>query len=391
MRNLLSAQDQQQKQPNKKRRIVVIGAGAFGGWTALHLLRAGSQVTLVDAWGPGNSRASSGGETRITRATYGPDRIYTNMSLRALEIWKENEKRWHIQLFHQIGFLRMTGPNDEYLRGTLPVLHEAGVEFEELHQPDLERRYPQVHWEGVTWAIYEPGAGYLTARRACEAVLAAFIAESGRYQQLFVKPPAPSDGELHGITLSDGSRLSADAYVFACGPWLGQLFPDVVGKQIVPTRQEVFFFGTPPGETRFFEEQFPVWIDQRFYGIPGNQWRGLKIADDDRGPRFDPTTSERMPTEEAIHQARKYLEFRFPALKAAPLLETRVCQYENSPDHDFIMDRHPQASNVWLVGGGSGHGFKHGPAVGEMMAGLVLGQRTPPERFCLSRLGKFRS
>ena len=132
----------------------------------------------------------------------------------------------------------------------------------------------------------------------------------------------------------------------------------------------------------------PVWIDRReqiFYGIPGNQWRGFKIADDTRGAPFDPTTGERVVSAEGLRSAREYLGFRFPELEGSPLLESSVCQYENSPDQDFIVDRHPAAENVWIVAGGSGHGFKHGPAMGELVAANVLGERPVERSFSLAR------
>ena len=198
-------------------------------------------------------------------------------------------------------------------------------------------------------------------------------------------------GELSSVQLTDGSRLTADAFVFACGPWLGALFPDVIGERVRPTRQEVFFFGTPAGDRRFTEEALPVWADHgtRFmYGIPGNEWRGFKVADDTRGPLFDPTTGERKPSDAALQIAREYLAYRFPGLAGAPLVESRVCQYEESPDEHFIIDRHPAAGNIWLVGGGSGHGFKHGPAVGELVARLVLTGEAPDEQFKLSRFAR---
>jgi len=374
---------------SKQRHVVVVGAGAFGGWTALHLRRRGARVTLVDAWGPGNSRASSGGETRVIRATYGPRGIYTHLTARALQLWKENERRWQRKLYHPIGVLWLVENDETYEKAALPVLKEAGLAFEELSGAQTARRYPQINCEQVRWAIFEQDAGYLTARRACAAVLEGFLAEGGEYRQLAVEAgPQPSGGELRGIKLSDGSTVAADAFVFACGPWLGQLFPDVIGDRVRATRQEVFFFGTPPGDVRFTEQALPVWADHGrgfIYGIPGNEWRGFKVADDTRGPPFDPTSGERVPTPEVLKAAREYLAFRFPGLKGAPLVEARVCQYENSPDEHFIIDRHPAAANVWLAGGGSGHGFKHGPAVGELVAKLVLtGEAAPPE-FRLSR------
>jgi len=377
---------------SKQPHVVVVGAGAFGGWTALYLLRRGARVTLLDAWGPGNSRASSGGETRVIRATYGPREIYTRLAARALALWKEHERRWRRQLYHGIGVLWLVEHDEQYEKAALPVLRDAGVTFEELTGAEVTQRYPQINCAQVRWAIFEKDGGYLTARRACAAVLEGFLAEGGEYRQLAVQPNVlPRGGELQGVTLSDGTTLTADRYVFACGPWLGSLFPDAIGDRVRATRQEEFFFGTPPGDRRFTEEALPVWADHgtRFmYGIPGNEWRGFKVADDTRGPAFDPTGGERLPGQEALQTARDYLAFRFPGLEGAPLLEARVCQYENSPDEHFIIDRHPAAANAWLVGGGSGHGFKHGPAVGELVARLVLAGEAPDPQFRLSRLAK---
>ncbi len=375
----------------RKPHVAVVGAGAFGGWSALQLLRRGARVTLLDAWGPGNSRASSGGETRVIRGTYGPRRVYTMMAARALALWREHERRWRRVLYRPIGVLWLVGADDQYEKAALPILKEAGLAFEELAAAGAAKRYPQINFDGIRWAILEKDAGYLTARLACAAVLAGLLAEGGAYRALAAQPGSVAAGEMRGLALSDGTTLEADAYVFACGPWLGRLFPDAIGGRVQATRQEVFFFGTPAGDARFFEGALPVWADHgaRFmYGIPGNEGRGFKVADDTRGPTFDPTAGERIASAEGLQAAREYLGFRFPALTGAPLLEARVCQYENTADEDFIVDRHPLAANVWLVGGGSGHGFKHGPALGEMVAALVLGHGSPDPIFGLSRFAK---
>jgi sarcosine oxidase len=371
--------------------IVVVGAGAFGGWTALYLRRQGAKVTLLDAWGPGNSRASSGGETRVIRATYGDRVVYTRMAARALALWKENEQRWRRQLYHGIGVLWLVESDEQYEKAALPILRSENVRVEELSGPEVTRRYPQINCDRVRWAIFEPDGGYLTARRACAAVLEGFLAEGGEYKQLAVQPPAPRAGRLSSITLSDGSQLTADRFVFACGPWLGSLFPDVIGDRVRATRQEVFFFGTPPGDQRFTESAIPVWADHGptfMYGIPGNEWRGFKVADDTRGPVIDPTSESRVPSPEGVKAAQDYIAYRFPDLKGAPLLEARVCQYEQSPDEHLIIDRHPAAENAWIVGGGSGHGFKHGPAVGELVARLVLSGAAADAEFRLSRFAR---
>jgi glycine/D-amino acid oxidase-like deaminating enzyme len=371
--------------------VIVVGAGAFGGWSALQLAQRGARVTLLDAWGPGNARASSGGETRTIRATYGPAHIvYTKMVVRALQLWQENERRWNLKLFFRSGALRMAGADDSYERAALPVLQEAGVRFEKLSSSECSKRWPQVNFEGVSWSVFEPDSGFLAARRGCEAVLDAFIKAGGQYRQAQVTPGPIARNHIQGVSVSGGEVLNADYYVFAPGPWLGKVFP-FLAPVITSTRQEVFFFGTPAGDVRFTEEHLPTWIDggkTPFFGVPGNHWRGFKIADDTRGPAIDPTTMERQISEEKLAAARAYLRIRFPVLADAPLVESRVCQYENSTDHNFILDRHPEAENVWIVGGGSGHGFKHGPVMGEMVADAVLGLKMPPAEMNLGRLLK---
>ena len=389
--NMLKQADNQGAATKVKTKIAVIGAGAFGGWTALYLLGRGAKVTLLDAWGPGNSRASSGGETRAIRGTYGPNQPYTKMAARATQLWKENEKRWGQKLMHQTGVLWMvTAGDDHFERESLPLLRDAGIAYHELSVQEMATRWPQINLEAVHWGIYEPQGGFLTARVACQAVLDGFLAEGGEYRQVAALP-RDLEGKWDSLSLSDGSRLEADQYVFACGPWLGKLFPEVIGNRIRPTKQDVFFFGTPAGDDRFSEAKLPVWADHRdrfIYGIPGNQGRGFKVADDTRGPEFDPTSGERTVSADGLRAVRDYVAFRFPALKDAPLLESRVCQYENTPDNNFIIDRHPQHEHVWLLGGGSGHGFKHGPALGELVAGLVMERKDPDALFRLARFGR---
>ena len=373
------------------RRVVVIGAGAFGGWTALELCRRGARVTLVDAWGPGNARASSGGETRVIRATYGSRTVYTRMAARAHELWRAHDARFKRGLLRKTGVLWLFGPDDSFGRASTAAFRTLDLPIEDLSRRAASRRFPQIAFDdGVASVLWEPDAGYLFARRACEHVVECVVAEGGEYRQAAVRDPAEADaGALRRIDLDPGGAIEADAFVFACGPWLGQIFPDVIGRRITATRQEVYYFGTPAGDARFHDPAMPVWIDcgdRVFYGIPGNAKRGFKVADDTPGPAFDPTSGTRDATPSGIAAARVFLRRRFPALADAPLLGSEVCQYEASPDSHFIIDRHPAAPNVWIAGGGSGHGFKMGPAVGELLASCVLGAATPDPQFGLARL-----
>ncbi len=370
-----------------KLHVAVIGAGAFGGWTALHLLECGVRVTLLDAWGPGNSRASSGGETRIMRGTYGPDQPYTETAARALGLWQTYERRWKRQLLHRTGVLWMASSRDDsFERGSLDPLRQAKIKFQELSTAQMKKRWPQINFADVYWGIFEPESGYLDARASCQAVVDAFVADGGAYRQRAVLPIGLESAPLRKLLLSDGSHLKADEYVFACGSWLGKLFPETLGSIIRPTKQDIFFFGAPPGDSRFTDAQLPVWGDHGerfFYGIPDGDGRGFKVADDTRGSAFDPTDGERVISPATLKRVREYLAFRFPAMKDAPLIEARVCQYEQTPDSNFVVDRHPRMDNVWLLGGGSGHGFKHGPALGEKMADLILKDGKPTRRLAV--------
>ena len=368
--------------------VAVIGAGAFGGWTALSLLRAGVEVTLLDAWGPGNSRSSSGGESRVIRHSYNKT-IYVDMVKRSLELWHEANEQGDRPLLHISGVLHMHRIESPVsLDGNEMLLQEANAPFERLSHSELARRYPQINVRGIEGAIYEPTAGYLLARRACQAVVDAFIHEGGEYRTALVKPGKIAGGRMTNIALSDGGTLSADQFVFACGPWLRTMFPEELAPHLRISRQEMFFFGTPADDSRYDAGELPVWTDlgdEIWYGIPGGEQRGFKVADDAHGPDHDPSSTERMVSSAGIKAAAEYIAYRFPGLEGAPLIESRVCQYTNTPDGDFIADRHPGATNTWLLGGGSGHGFKHGPAFGEMVAGQVLGENPIEETFSLAR------
>jgi sarcosine oxidase len=370
-------------------RIVVVGAGAFGGWTALALVRRGARVTLLDAWAPGHVRASSGGETRVIRATYGSHAIYTEMAIRALALWREHDSRAGARLLRQTGALWMFQDDDPFGEASARTLESLGLPIERWTLPQAAARYPQIDFTGVRHVLFEPGAGYLMARQACAQVADCVIAEGGEYRRAAAAAPVTIDGgALRSVALQDGDTLEADAFVFACGPWLGQLFPGLLATTLSITKQDVYYFATPPGDPRFDDPALPVWLDfgtRQVYGIPGNSGRGFKIADDAPGPAFEPTSGSREITAEGVADARTVLARRFPALADAPLIGSEVCQYESTPDAHFILDRHPSCANVWIAGGGSGHGFKMGPVVGQLVADGVLADGPVEPAFSLGR------
>ena len=375
----------------KKGHIAVIGAGAFGGWTAHHLLKKGYDVTLLDVFGPGNSRASSGGDSRVIRGIYGEDKIYVDLVARSFKLWKRYQKQWQQSLYFPTGALWFFQVDDTYAQKSLPIVNQAGLKSEQISKKEVEKKFPQINLTDLKSFYFEHEAGYLPARHCCQVVLENFVKKGGEYKQLAVKPGKIFNNKLTELILSDGSKLNADSYVFACGPWLSKVFPNALKDIITPTRQEVFFFGTPYGDSSLFESNMPVWVDfgkKIWYGIPGADWRGFKVADDTRGAEFDPTSGNRKASESGLESARNYLAKRFPSMKDAPLLESRVCQYENSPDGNYIIDKHPEAENTWVIGGGSGHGFKLGPALGEFVVDRVIGNKEIDPFFALSRFNK---
>src|SRR6185312_9922340 len=376
----------------KPQTYAVVGAGVFGAWTAYHLLAAGHKVILLDEYGPASSRASSGGETRIIRCAYGPDEVYTRMAHRSLSLWSNFCEQTGLDLLRRIGVLWIATPNNEYAQQSREMLRKVGVQFEDISATELARRYPQIRSESGAVAIYEPESGALMARQAVHAVVQQFMKHGGVYRQAAVKAPH-GKGKIRSVLTNQRESIAADAFVFACGPWLGKVFPEVLGNRIFPTRQEVLFFGIPPGDRRFEPPQLPVWIDfgddRGMYGFPDIETRGFKVAFDHHGPAFDPDSENRLVAPDKIKEAREYVAERFPALADAPIVDSRVCQYENTSNGDFVIDRHPDFENVWFAGGGSGHGFKHGPAVGEYTAARVTGLADPAvePRFSLASKG----
>src|SRR5215831_4012623 len=366
--------------------VAVIGAGVFGAWAAYHLQTRGARVILIDAHGPANKRSSSGDESRIIRMGYGADEVYTRSAMRSLELWRELLKQTPEPLFHQTGVLWLARDGDQYPMQTLETLKRVGIECESLTLSDLRRRYPQFDFEGIAGGFIETGSGAILARRAVQTVVREAIKAGVSYVNDAVA--APFDGlEFRKLVTISGRRVSAKYLVFACGSWLAKLFPELLGEQIRPTRQEVFYFGAPPGDDRFSPEQMPTWIDfkDETYGLPDIDGRGVKIALDRHGPRFDPDSDDRVATPGGLAEARERLKRRLPALKNAPVVESRVCHYENTSNGDFLIDSHPSFENLWIAGGGSGHGFKHGPAVGEYLAARIEGNDAGIEpRFSLA-------
>lgn len=374
--------------------VVVVGAGVFGVWTAEQLRRQGQKVLLLDAWGPAHARASSGGESRMTRSDYGADEIYTRMAHASLREWQTLSAKAGLPIFHPCGVLFLFQGDTAYASDSIAVHRRLGLPLDRLDHGQLKARWPQMEVSDIAFGLHESGFGALMARRAVLTLVDGFVRAGGSYRTATVQPPA--DGaRLEAITTAAGERISAGRFVFAAGPWLPKLFPALLGSRIFPTRQEIFFVRPPAGDDRFGPAHLPGWADWNagniVYGFPDLETRGFKLAQDAHGPEIDPDAGDRIASADGLAFARAYLARRFPVLAEAPLNEARVCQYENSANGDFLIDRHPDWANVVLVGGGSGHGFKHGPEVGRLAAALALSTASPEPRFSLATKGNVQA
>ena len=314
---------------------------------------------------------AQGGETRIIRSGYGSSAVYARWARESLPEWLELERRTSEQLFVKTGAL-FVGRAGQWLDDTERTLHNQDIRCERLQPQDLGARFPQLTFPGAS-GIFEPDAGVLFARRAVQRLVAALVKEGVTL----------ITGRITGV--SDPLVAGSDAVIFACGPWLPTLFPELLAEMIVPTKQEVYFFGAPAADTSYAASKLPAWVafDEGIYGLPDLEHRGVKIALDAHGTTADPESIDRAVSAEAIAAVREVLKRRLPRLANGPLLESRVCQDENTPDGHFLLDRMPGHDRVWIAGGGSGHGFKHGPAVGRYVADLVEGA-TPEPAFQLA-------
>jgi sarcosine oxidase len=363
----------------------VIGAGVFGAWCAWFLSER-HRVTLIDAYGPANARASSADHTRVIRCGYGVDEIYSRWAHASLADWRELERRVGVQLVVPSGALFLGPRGDDYVPATYDTLKRLGHAIDLIDRKALAERYPQVSPAGISDAVLEHDAGVIRARLAVQSLVQLMVS-TGRVQYRLARLASPETARrTKRLQLASGETLDAEVVVVACGPWLPALFATTIGKRIRATRQEVLHFGVPPGDDSFALSRLPVWIDfaAGLYGIPDLDGHGFKVGIDRHGPAIDPDSQERLVAQRLVDRTRAFLAKRFPRLANAPLVDAHVCQYENTSSGDFLIDRHPHWPHLWLVGGGSGHGFKHGPAVGRYLADVLSGKTPAHERFSLT-------
>jgi sarcosine oxidase len=332
--------------------VVVVGAGVFGASTARELVRRGFDVSVIEQYTPGTVRSGSGGDTRLLRFSHGDEDWYSLSARRALELWHELERESGQQLFEPVGLMWFDSGSGDFTQRSEQTLRRLGIACERLTPEEARRLFPSLGGDDLRSALHEPDAGVLYARAATRALAAGLRIEAAR-----VTPARPPEAEI---------------VIWACGSWLPKLFPDLVEQRIV--RRDVFFFGAPgewAGTPGFCDYDGPYYGHGELGGL------GVKIAPDRGGVEIDPDELDRLPDAGMEQLAREYATRRFPSLADAPIIGTRVCQYDLTLDTHFLVSRHPEHAHWWLLGGGSGHGFKHGPALAEYVADCVEGKREP--------------
>lgn len=349
---------------------IVVGAGSFGASLAWWLARDGVAVTLVDQFEPGDARATSGGETRLIRCSHGADADYTASARRAWALWRELEAETGEELVVERGCVWFAHREDGWEAQSARVMAEQGIPTERLDVADAARLFPDLRGDDLAFVHFEPQAGALRAAVATRALARQAEAHGAH----LVRGRATPRGDT--VSLEDGTTLGAGVVVWACGGWLRDLFPGLVTLRV--TRQDLFFLDGGPEW-----ERAPGWVDYdiAMYGTGDIDGLGVKVAPDHEGPDLAPD-AELPPADPANERAaRAYCARRFPSLAGAPLRGSVTCRYELSPDSHFVAGPHPEHPSVWLLGGGSGHGFKHGPALAERVAAALRGHAPLPERF----------
>jgi len=366
--------------------VIVVGAGAFGAWTAFYLRRMGLDTLLIDKYGPGNSKATSGGETRGVRTSYGNREtpLWCAWAAESIRRWKRYDEEWADRipapLFYTTGDVILREEEGNFIANNRVYFDEVGVAYEMLDGDETSYRWPVIDTENVDHVLYERDAGVVRARRAIETVAGIFQDEGGRLEIAEARISGTTEGRIHDLELDDGTRLQAGRYVFALGPWMPLFFPEVLGETIRIPMGHVFYYGTPAGDQRF------TWPNVPSYNVPGvTGWPAL--PPDNRGFRVrtggsqhpDPDTSPRWVPLDKFERPRGVLRDYFPDMADAPLIETRTCHYESSRTGNWIIDRHPDYANAWFAGGGSAEAFKFGPVNGEFVAKRVMEMDEDPE------------
>ncbi len=358
--------------------VVVVGAGIFGVASALALRARGHRVSIVDPGPVPHALAESTDISKIARLDYGADETYTTLMERSLEAFRRYNGRLPRPLFHETGVLfvsrsPMAPGSFEY--ECFHMLTRRGHQLERLEATEIRRRFPA--WQGqYVDGYFNAQGGYVESSKFVAALLDEAVAAG---VQLMVGEKIArienEHGRVTGVVSASGQTLRADQVVIATGAWTTDLLPELSGA-LRSMGQPVFHL-RPENPELFRPEVFPVFgadISRTgYYGFPINQDGVVKIANHGIGRAMHPESSERQVTPDEERSLRGFLAETFPSLSNAPIVYTRVCVYGDSRDEHFWISRHPDIEGLVVAAGGSGHGFKFGPVIGDLVADALFG------------------
>lgn len=370
-----------------QQRIVVVGGGVMGLATGCALAaQPDIEVTVLERFQVGHDWASSHGLTRAIRYEYGAEAIYTEMVAQSLPLWEALARETGRTLYTETGVLTLGHADDGHTLPGLAVMRAHGLPIERLAASECRERFPQFQpdeYDAITW---NPTGGMLHASECLVALTQRLKARGGILREGAHVTNVELDGGGAMVTLADGTQLAADRVIVTAGPWAQSVLP-ALELPVRPTRQQVCYFSNLPNPEKFAVGRFPVFlVGMNQYGFPlqGPGW--FKVGLHAFGETANPDAGY-APDMREVEAVRDFLRRVIPAAAEATLAGVDRCMYDVTPDEDFILDAHPGGSGVIIGTGFSGHGFKFGVLIGEMLTALARGVPSPVplERFRLSR------
>lgn len=355
------------------RRIIIIGAGAWGAAAAVQARARGAAVILLEADTVPAPAAASTDVSKAIRAGYGADRLYSDLMLDALAGWRRWNDAWPRPLFHETGVLFLAGAPGGFEDASRETLTACGAPVEALDPADLRASFPQ-------WANGRFTGGYFNAMGgwAESGAVVRQLVDLARAAGVEVRERSPVQAIEEGVVVLAEERLTADVIIVAAGARLPALLPELADR-VRPTGHPVFLLA-PPGPGRWRAPAHPVFgadiARSGWYGFPALADGRLKIAHHGAGLTLQPG-ARRPVSLDMKARLRSFLSDALPALADAPLVEARYCVYADAFDGDFIVDRHPDRPGVIVLGAGSGHGFKFTPLVSGWIDALLEGGHAP--------------
>jgi sarcosine oxidase len=358
--------------------IVVVGLGALGGAALLAGARAGAKVAGIDKFAPPHTFGSTHGETRIVRAAIGEGAAYTPFAQRSFELWDQLSAETGDTLVTRCGLLVLGGvlPHamhvpQGFLDTTIDAARSFAIAHETLQAAEVRARFPAFAAFDGERAYYEPGAGFAVPERVVGTQLQRARALGATV--LLNTPALSLDRDGSGVAVRTAHEtLRATHVLLAAGAWTPAFLPPEHARRISVTRQTLHWFAPPADASKYEPQRMPVFIWNDLYGFPiASPGGGVKVATETLDHTTDPDAVQHKITRADLDIISPRARRAFPALGAH--LRGVTCLYTSTPDFNFWVGAHPEIANTTVASACSGHGFKHAAALGEAIAGRVLG------------------